>query len=69
MSKQGSVTAATHRTVRRENVRLKAQIKELEARIELALRMPAFFTGYVNEALKGRKLEDMPAEVQACLKP
>ena len=44
------------------------RITELEARIELALRMPAFCVGYVDDALKGRKLEDMPEVVQACLK-
>ena len=34
MSKQGSVTAATHREVRRENRRLQAEIKRLTANLE-----------------------------------
>ena len=51
-----------------EVLKLRALNTELEERIELALRMPAFCVGYVDDALKGRKLEDMPEVVQACLK-
>ena len=46
------------------------RIKELEARIELALRISSnpCMPGFVSPALRGMKEKDMPSSIQAMLK-
>ena len=53
----------------KKHTALHLEIDELHARIELALRINSdpVLPGYVGEALRGRKLEDMPVIVQAML--
>ena len=50
--------------------RLVDRIKELESRIELAQWLAAdpCTPGFVGEALRGRKLDEMPETVQAMIK-